>query len=182
MKKRTGLALGSLVAGVLIGASALGQTSMGAMPMSSGAHGAMGHHMGGMDGGDAHFMMLLRAANLSNAQHAQVRQILKSERQQMKSVYAGFHSVHEQIAGKLFSPGGLTPSDLAPLEQKAVRYQEQIDRNMIETALAIRNVLTPEQLSRLSQVHQQLQSLHQQIKNLMGSDADEQSDQSDQSN
>lgn len=178
MEKRTGLAFGSLVAGVLIAASALGQTSMGAMPMSSGPHGAMGHHMGGMDAGDAHFMRLLRSANLSSAQHAQVRQILKSERQQMKAVYAGFHAVHEQIAEKLFSPGGLTAADLAPLEQKAVRYQQQIDRNMIETALAIRNVLTPEQLSRLSEVHQQLQSLHQQIRNLMGSDADEPSDQS----
>ncbi|HLY07413.1 MAG TPA: periplasmic heavy metal sensor [Rhizomicrobium sp.] len=169
MEKRTGLALGSLVAGVLIAASAFGQPSMGGMP----GHGAMGHHMGGMAGGDDHFMMLLRSANLSSAQHAQVRQILKGERAQMKSVYAGFHAVHEQIAEKLFAPGGLTPADLAPLEQKAVHYQQQIDQNMIETAIAIRNVLTPAQLSRLSQVHQQLQSLHQQIRNLMGSDADE---------
>ena len=71
----------------------------------------------------------------------------------------------------------MTAADLAPLEQKAIRYQQQIDRNMIETALAIRNVLTPEQVSRLAQVHQQLQSLHQQIRNLMGPDADESSDQ-----
>jgi|SRR5579862_3044356 len=177
MKKRTGLALGSLVAGVLIAASASGQPSMDEMSMPSHGHGAM-KHMGGMGGGDEHFMMLLRSANLSAAQHAQVRQILKSEREQMKSVYAGFHAVHEQIAEKLFAPGGLTAADLAPLEQKAVHYQQQIDRNMIETALAIRNVLTAEQLSRLSQVHQQLQSLHQQIRSLMGPDTDEAPDQS----
>lgn len=178
MKKRTGLALGSVVAVVLLAASAFAQPSTDAMSMSSRPHGAMGHHMGGMGGGDQHFMMLLRSANLSSAQHEQVRQILKSEQQQMKSVYAGFHAVHEQIAEKLFTPGGLTAADLAPLEQKAARYQQQVDRNMIETALAIRNVLTPEQLSRLSQVHQQLQSLHQQIRNLMGTDADEPSGQS----
>lgn len=176
MQKRTGLALGSLVAGVLIAASAFGQPSMSAMAPHG--HGMMmGGHMG-MGGGDEHFMMLLKSANLTPAQHAQVKQILQSERAQMKSVYAGFHTVHEQIAEKLFAPGGLTASDLAPLEQKAARYQQQIDRNMIDTALAIRNVLTPEQLSRLSQVHQQLQNLHQQIHNLMGSDADEMSDQS----
>lgn len=178
MEKRTGLALGSLVAGILIAASASGQPSMDAMSMPPHGHGAMGHHMGGMGGGDEHFMMLLRSANLSSAQHAQVRQILKGEQDQMKSVYAGFHAVHEQIAEKLFTPGGLTAADLAPLEQKATRYQQQIDRNMVETALAIRNVLTPEQLSRLSQVHQQLQNLHQQIRNLMGPGTDEAPDQS----
>lgn len=174
MQKRTGLVLGSLVAGLVIAASAFGQPSMDAMSMP---HGGMGHHMTGMAGGDDHFMALLKSANLTPSQHAQVRQILKSERAQMKSVYENFHAAHEQIAEKLLTPGGLTAADLAPLEQKAVRYQQQIDRNMIETALALRNVLAPEQLSRLSQVHQQLQSLHQQIRSLMGPDADESSDQ-----
>ena len=175
MEKRTGWALGSLVAGLLLAVSAFAEPSMDGMSMSGHGHGGMGH-MGGMGGGDAHFMMLLKSANLTSAQHAQVRQILKGEHQQMKSVFEGFHAVHEQIADKLFAPGTLTAADLAPLEQKAVRYQQQIDRNMIETALAIRNVLTPEQLSRLAQTHQQLQSLHQQIRNIVGSEADESSD------
>jgi Spy/CpxP family protein refolding chaperone len=147
---------------------------MGAMGMSH-AHGGMGHHMDAM-GGDSHFMMLLRSANLTPQQHAQVRQILKSEKAQMKTVYDGFHAVHEQIAAKLLGPGTVTASDLAALEQKANRYQEQIGRDMIDTALAIRNVLTPEQISRLGQVHQQLQSLHEQIHNLLGSDAEETGD------
>jgi Spy/CpxP family protein refolding chaperone len=135
--------------------------------------------MHAMGGGDSHFMMLLRSANLTPQQHAQVRQILKSEKQQMNSFYAGFHAVHEQLAAKLLAPGAVTAVDLAPLEQKASKYQQQIGRNMIETALAIRNVLTPEQIARLAQVHQQLQSLHEQIHNLMGSDTDEAGDQPD---
>jgi Spy/CpxP family protein refolding chaperone len=143
------------------------------------AGGGMGHHMHAMGGGDSHFMMLLRSANLTPQQHAQVRQILKSEKQQMNSFYAGFHAVHEQLAAKLLAPGAVTAVDLAPLEQKASKYQQQIGRNMIETALAIRNVLTPEQIARLAQVHQQLQSLHEQIHNLMGSDTDEAGDQPD---
>jgi Spy/CpxP family protein refolding chaperone len=177
MEKTKGLALGSLVAGLLLAVSAFAQPSMDGMSMSAHGHGGMSHHMDAMGGGDSHFMMLLKSANLTPAQHAQVRQILKGEKEQMKSVYAGFHAVHEQLAARLLTPGVVTAADLAPLEQKAVRYQQQIDRNMIETALAIRNVLTPEQVTRLAQVHQQLQSLHQQIQNLMGSDADESSDQ-----
>lgn len=176
MRKTTGLAIGSLVAGILLAVSASGQTSMDGMSMH-GHGGAMGHHMGAMGGGDAHFMMLLRSANLTPAQHTQVRQILSGEREQMTSASEAFHAIHEQIAARLLRPGVVTAADLAPLEQKALRYQEQMDRNMIDTALAIRNVLTPEQIARLGQVHQQLQSLHQQIQSLMGSDADQPSDQ-----
>ena len=166
------------VAGLLLAQPAAAQSSGDSMAMAMPhGHGGMGHHMGG--GGDSHFMMLLRSANLTPSQHAQVREILKAEKAQMTSVYDGFHAVHEQLAAKLLGNGPLTAADLAPLEQKAVRYQQQIDRSMIDTALAIRNILTAEQIARLAQVHQQLQSLHAQLRNLMGSDADDSQEQPD---
>ena len=137
-----------------------------AMSMPEG-HAGMGHHgMGFMH--DAPFMMLLKSANLTTAQHAQVRQILESDHAQMKPVMKQFHALHEQIAGKLLATGPLSASDLAPLTKQAFKLQQQLDQNMIDTALAIRNVLTPEQIARLAQVHQQLSNLHQQIKSLMG--------------
>lgn len=169
------IAFASIVAGLFLVQPALAEPGMGTMSMSSG-HGGMGGHMG-MGGGDSHFMMLLRSANLTSAQHAQVREILQSERAQMKAVYQGMHAVHDELAAKLLRPGALTAADLAPLEQKAVHYQEQIDRDMVDTALAIRNVLTPDQITRLAQVHQQLQKLHAQMHSLMGSDDDESSEQ-----
>jgi hypothetical protein len=48
---------------------------------------------------------------------------------------------------------------------------------MITTALAIRNVLTSDQINRLAQVHQQLKSLHSQIRSLMGSDQEDAGEQ-----
>jgi len=140
-------------------------------------HEGMGH-MGFMHDGGSPFMMLLKSANLTDAQRQQVHEILKSERQQMKSVHQQFESIHEQLADKLLSPGKVSASDIAPLEQKAYRYQQQIDQSMVDTALAIRNILTSDQLNHLAQVHKQLQSLHSQIKSIMGSDQDEQGDQS----
>jgi len=169
------LLLASFAAGLLVAAPASAEPSMSGMGMSH-AHGGMGHHMDAM-GGDSHFMTLLRSANLTPQQHAQMRQILKNEKAQMKSINESFHALHEQIADKLLAPGNVTAADLAPLEQKANRYQEQIGRNMIDTAIAIRSILTPEQISRLAQVHQQLQSLHEQIHNILGSDADDSADQ-----
>jgi len=144
---------------------------------ASGHHGGMGGHMGAMHEGHSPFMMLLKSADLTPSQQSQVHEILRSQKEQMKSVYRQFHAVHEQIADKLLASGSVSASDLAPLEQKAFRCQQQIDQGMVDTALAIRNILTPGQVSHLASVHQQLQSLHSQIQSIMGSDQDESADQ-----
>lgn len=129
-------------------------------------HQAMGHM--GMHGDSAHFMTLLKSANLTQAQNAQVQQILESHHAQIRPVMRQFHALHEQIAARLLSPGPVSASDLAPLTQKISRLQQQINESMVDATLAIRNLLTPDQLNRLAQVHQQLQGLHDQIHKLMG--------------
>jgi protein CpxP len=142
-------------------------------------HGGMGHHMGfAMHGDSSPFMMLLKSANLTEAQKAQAHEIFRSAHEQMKPVYQQFHALHEQIAAKLLSPGTVTAADLAPFTQKAYRLQEKIDQSMVDTALAVRNLLTADQLNHLAQVHQQLQSLHAQIKGLMGGDSEEEGETS----
>lgn len=142
-------------------------------------HMGMGHHMDfAMHGDSSPFMMLLKSANLTDAQKTQAREIFRSSHEQMKPVYQEFHALHEQIAAKLLSPGNVTATDLASLTQKAARLQAKIDQNMVDTALAVRNLLTPEQLNHLAQVHQQLQSLHAQIKSLMGGETEDEGDTS----
>lgn len=150
---------------------------LNAQPMAAPApHVGMGHmgmgHMGMMHEDGSAFMMLLRSADLTPAQRGQVRDILQSQHAQMTSAHREFEAVHEQLAAKLLSPGAVTAADVEPLEQKAFRCQKQIDQSMIDTAIAIRNVLTPEQLTRLSEVHRKLENLHAQIRSLMGSDQD----------
>src|ERR1700721_3553359 len=82
-----------------------------AMSMSEG-HGGMGHHGMGMMH-DAPFLMLLKSANLTAAQHAQVKQILESEHSHTKPLMKQFHALHEQIAGRLLATGPLSAHDLA---------------------------------------------------------------------
>jgi Spy/CpxP family protein refolding chaperone len=175
MKTATKLLLAA-AAGLLFAQPSIAQTAPEqSMPAT---HEGMGHmgHMGMHDGG-APFMMLLKSANLTEAQRGQVHEILKAEHAQMKSVHEQFQAIHEQLADKLLTPGNVTAAQLAPLEQKAARYQQQIDQSMITTALAIRNVLTSDQINRLAQVHQQLKSLHSQIRSLMGSDQEDAGEQ-----
>ena len=175
MKIATKLGLASAVSlffAQAAGAQPADTRSMGGPPPDGMEH---MEHMGGHDG--ASFMMLLKSADLTTAQHSQLREIMQSERAQMKGVYQKFHALHEQISEKLLSPGSVTASDLGPLEQKMFHYQQQIDQSMVDTALAIRNILTTEQLNHLSKVHQQLEGLHSQIQSLMGSDQGEPGDE-----
>jgi len=138
----------------------------------------MGGHMGrgamaGMSGmhGGSPFLMLLKSANLTPAQQSQVQLILNSNRGQMMSLHQQLMTLHEQISDKLLGAGSVTSADLKPLVQQASALEAKLNENMADTAIAIRNVLTPDQVKHLADVHKKLHSLHSQIQSLMGSGA-----------
>ena len=148
-----------------------------ALPLTAGAGFAqhMGFHGGpggpggpGMHGDGSRFLMLLRSANLTAAQEGQVHLILNNNRAQMQSLHQQLMSLHEQISAKLLSPGAISASDLKPLVDKASRLEATLNQNMTETAIAIRNVLTPAQITKLAETHAKLESIHKQIKGIMG--------------
>jgi Spy/CpxP family protein refolding chaperone len=119
-------------------------------------------------GGGSPFFMLLKAANLTTQQKSQVQQILQSDRSQSHTLQQQYEAVHQQIAAKLFGTGSVSASQLSPLVQQAAQIRENIDENRMETALQIRGILTPAQLSKLAGVEQQLQNMHNQLHSLMG--------------
>jgi Spy/CpxP family protein refolding chaperone len=129
---------------------------------------AMGHGPMGMHGGGSPFMMLLKSASLTPAQQQQVRLILNSDHAKMQGLHQQLFTLHEQISSKLFSPGAVTAADLKPMVQQASRLEAELNQNMADTALAIRNVLTSDQVKHLAEVQQKLHSLHSQIQGLMG--------------
>jgi len=140
-----------------------------ATPLTARAFGGfMGH--GGMGGpaGPPPLMMLLRSANLTSDQQTQVHQILSANRGQIHSLFQQMHGIDEQIATKLLSSGTVSASDFSSLEQQKAGIQQQIDTLMISTAIQVRNVLTPAQISQMAQTNQKLENLHQQIEALMG--------------
>src|ERR1700731_1999346 len=96
MKTTTKLILAAAI-GLICAQPASAQPQSMAMPEG---HGGMGH-MGFMHGDSSPFMMLLKSANLTPSQHAQVQQILQADHAQMKPVTQQFHALHEQIAARL---------------------------------------------------------------------------------
>jgi hypothetical protein len=50
---------------------------------------------------------------------------------------------------------------------------------MADTAIAIRNVLTPAQVSKLAEVHNKLHKLHSELQGIMGPEGDAHDDSND---
>ena len=156
--------LAAAVFGLLVALPLTAQTGF-----AQGMHGFGHGPMGGMHGGDSsHFLMLLKSANLTPAQESQVHLILNSNRMQMRSLGQQLRSLHEKISDKLLGPGTVTASDLKPLVDKASHIEATLNQSMTDTALSIRNILTPAQIAKLAEVHAKLDSIHKQIQGIMG--------------
>lgn len=161
------LVITALSAGLL--AAPLGLQPGVAQPMAM----AQMHAMGGMHGmHGSPFLTLLRSADLTPAQQQQIQLILNSNKAQMQSLHAQLQTIHEQFAAKLLGQGSVTAADLKPLLDQAARAEADLTANMANTALAVRNVLTPAQIKKLADVHRKLHALHTQIQGLMGSGDD----------
>jgi protein CpxP len=136
-----------------------------------GSCGMMGHG-GGMGHGGMMGMsplpLFLRAANLTSAQQAQIKQILHDNRTNLHTQFEQMHTAREALAAKLFSSGPVAASDLATETQQISQAQQQMLQNELNVALQVRAILTPAQLQKVAQVHQQFESLHQQMRALMG--------------
>lgn len=113
-------------------------------------------------------MMLLRQANLTADQQTKVHQIMAENFAKSRPLMRQLHTVHEQIADKLLSTGPVSATDLGPLQQQEGQVQQQLDQQMLASALRIRALLTPDQLSRLADLHTKLKALREQMHALIG--------------
>ncbi len=118
-------------------------------------------------GGPISMIMLLHNANLTAEQQQQIHTIMHNNHQQMQSLFQQLQSIDQQVSALLLGSNNVTQSDFTALEQQKSQIQQQIDQNMINTALQIRALLTPTQLSAAAATSAKLQSLHQQIEQLM---------------
>ncbi len=142
--KRTVLAI-SVAAGLSASASAFAQPAGGRGP-----------------GGEHGFGEVLRTVQLSSAQKQQIQQIMSAARTQNAPAWTQMKALQQQMTSTLFSTGSVTEAQLLPLEQKQEVIRQQLDVSRMQTAMAIRNVLTSAQLAQAASAQAQLSSLHEQ--------------------
>lgn len=124
-------------------------------------------HPGGMVGGMP-LPVFLRAADLTPAQQAKVQKILDDNRANLHSQFAEMRAARKQMAVRLFSTGPLTATDLSAQSSQIAQAQQQMLQSELNVALQVRGILTPAQLQKVAQFHQKFESLHQQMRKLLG--------------
>ena len=139
---------------------------------SSNSGGGFGGHMGhrGMRGGmgmlGVPLPLLLKTANLTDAQKQQIHTIFENRRASRKAEYQQLKAAKEQIAAKYTSTGAVAASDLSGPVGQITALQAQMANEQVQDAIAIRNVLTPAQLASISATKTKLDSIHAEMKAL----------------
>jgi Spy/CpxP family protein refolding chaperone len=134
--------------------------------------GGFGGHMGhrGMRGGmgmlGVPLPLLLKNANLTDAQKQQIHTIIENRRASRKAEYQQLKAAQGQIAAKYTSTGAVAVSDLSAPVQQITQLRTQMANEQIQDAIAIRNVLTPAQLAQMSATKTKLDSIHAEMKAL----------------
>src|SRR5271167_4592246 len=138
---------------------------------SGGMGGPMGHRgfhgmHGGMDVLGMPLPLLLRAANLTDAQKTQIHAIFEARHASRKAEYQQLKAAKEAIAAKYTSTGTVAAADLSGSVSTITQLQSQMTNEQISDAIAIRNVLTPAQLAQISATKAKLDSIHAEMKAL----------------
>lgn len=123
-----------------------------------------------LDGTGIALPLLLRGANLTPDQKAQVRQIMADHRATFRDLFRRLRAAQDQMANKIFSTEKLEQADLEPQAQQIAQVRNQLAEAGLRVVLEIRSILTPEQLAKASQLKSQMQSLHSQMRSLWGTE------------
>ena len=125
--------------------------------------------MGGMMHGDSPAFMLrmvLKQAGLTPDQQNQVHKIMEADHQSLHALFTQLQTANQQLAGKLFGPGPVQAADLTPQVQQITQLRQQLMEQGVKTALAIRAVLTPQQLTKVSQTKDRIEKLQAEMRSI----------------
>ncbi|HWO44605.1 MAG TPA: Spy/CpxP family protein refolding chaperone [Methylomirabilota bacterium] len=110
---------------------------------------------------------ILRSVGLSDAQKAQVRQIIANHRPQFRALRGQLQTAQSQLDDQLYGSNAVSTASLSPLAQQIAQLRTQLAQERLQVALEIRSVLTPDQQAKAAQIRLQLTQLRSQIRTLL---------------
>ena len=135
----------------------------GSVALAGPGRGGHGH----MDGPVLLSPFLLKSANLSSDQETTLKQIRSQYRDNFKTLFTQLQTANQALNAKLLSQGQVAAADVAPLMNSVEQVRQQMAQQRLNEALAVRNVLTSDQIAKIASVSAQLQSLHSQMRSLI---------------
>ena len=136
--------------------------------LGAGMASALAQHGPGGPGGWHHGSPFLEGVTLTEDQKTKLHTMMKAERQN-NNLFEQMHAVHQQIDSAIFSSANVSEATLQPLLQQETSLMQQMEVQRVTNELAIRNMLTADQLATASATHAKLAALHQQEHALMKS-------------
>lgn len=115
--------------------------------------------------------MIFQGVQLTKDQKTKIHDILTAARKEEKTSRDSMKVIHDQMADKLLSPGKVTAETLQPILDKQDALEKTVKANYIKTILALRDVLTPEQLAKAKVRYTKIKSIKEQMKELREMDA-----------
>jgi len=112
--------------------------------------------------------LLLRTADLTPAQRARVHEIMRGHDRRLQQLSSDLRTATEALTDDLFTTGAVSREDVDARLRRVADVRSQLMREGVSVALAVREVLTPEQLTRAAEVHSRLKRLHGEMKTLIG--------------
>ncbi len=137
-------------------------------PQAQPIGGPSGGHMKHEDSPAMMLRVVLKHADLTADQENRVRRIMEADHQNLRALFSQLRTANEQLAKKLFAPGAVQPTDLAPQVQQITQLRQQLMEQGVKTALAIREVLTPEQLAKVAQKQERIEKLQAEMQSILG--------------
>src|SRR2546428_8384177 len=140
----------------ILGAGALALAVAGSAP-------AFGHRMGGdracgggmsLGGG-----RVLHALGLSADQQQKVQDILAAHRPKLRQLAANEKAAAQAVADKLLGTGAVTQQDLDAALQRASQAHDDLMRERLAAALAVRHVLTSDQIQKAAAIRTGMKQL-----------------------
>jgi Spy/CpxP family protein refolding chaperone len=123
--------------------------------------------MFGAEGPGPLLPLILHQANLTPEQHDKVRKILDADREQLRSLFAQLDRANQALSSKLFASQDVKLADLMPEIDRTSALRRELMEQGVKTTLAVRAVLTPEQLARVTDVKQRMDKLQAEMRQLM---------------
>jgi Spy/CpxP family protein refolding chaperone len=100
-------------------------------------------------------------------QRARLDEIMANDRPAMKGILDELHAAHDALATRVLAPGPLTAADLAPQVKAVAAMRDRLLQQALGTTLAVRALLTPEQLTEAATRLQRMRELQDEMHGLL---------------
>jgi len=136
------------------------------MPLPPPDGGGVVFHMAG-EGPAPMLPMFLHQAKLSPDQQAKVREILESDREHLHELMTRLEQANDRISTKLFAAGDLKLADVKTDVDEVSSLRRQLMEQGLKTTLALRGVMTREQLAKVAAVKARMDKLQTEMRSLV---------------